>query len=51
MHIGAMIFCAFSKVSFFKEMKRDSVLRNQSLMIGGALGLCCSFGTPFTGIK
>lgn len=31
-------------------MRRDSVLRNQSLMIGAALGLSCTFGTPFTGL-
>jgi len=49
MHMGAMIFTAISKISYFKEMRRDSVLRIQSLMIGGALGLSCAFGTPFTG--
>ena len=49
MHISAMIFTAISKISYFKEMRRDSVLRVQSLIIGAALGLSCSFGTPFTG--
>jgi len=49
MHFGALVFTAVSKLPYFKEMRRDSVLRNQSLLIGGALGLSCAFGTPFTG--
>ena len=48
-HIGAMIFSEVAKIGYFKEIRRDSVLKNQGLMIGGAVGISCGFGTPFAG--
>lgn len=44
-----MIFSEVAKLGYFKEIRRDSVLKNQGLMIGGAVGISCAFGTPFAG--
>lgn len=48
-HIGAMVFSEVAKIGYFKEIRKDSVLKNQGLMIGGAVGIGCAFGTPFAG--
>lgn len=49
-HYGALCFTELSKIPYFKDIRKDSVLKSQSIMIGGAVGYACCFGTPFAGL-
>ena len=49
-HLGAMITYNLSKFNFFKTLNRDSVLKIQSILIGSAVGISCTYGTPLAGI-
>ena len=44
-----MITNNLAKLNFFKQIRRDSVLKIQSIMIGASVGLGATFGTPLAG--
>lgn len=49
-HIGAMIGYNLLKLDIFSELKKDEILKYESILIGAATGLTITFGTPLTGL-
>jgi H+/Cl- antiporter ClcA len=47
--LGGLTSFNLAKLAYFRDIKTDSVLKLQIIMIGAAVGLACAFGTPIAG--
>ena len=50
LHIGASLAYNLQKLSMFKFIQNDPVLKNQSIMVGASVGLCALFQAPIASL-